>query len=527
MALMIAARWASWYAPLMPRSVRMPSTRCAALPLVGLFCALTNTAPLLAREFVVATTGVLTSIQHALDLARASDTVTVRAGTYAERLAVSAGGDGTNGPIVLRAYPGERVYINGRNKSDAAAPHLLHIEDRAYVTIIGLRFCSNLATAARGGSGIFIEGAGAHLVIMSNEFYWLRGRHAMGITVFGTASQPISNIVIVGNIIRDCEPATSEALTLNGNVCDFRVCDNLVSNVNNIGIAFIGGERDIHPVHGARNGICSGNRVIAARSSYGGGYAAGIYADGAQSLVIERNCVSGCDMGIEVGAENAGWEATNVTVQSNLIVCNDKIGLIFGGYDAARGRVRHCTFRNNTVFDNNVLGLSDNDFHGEIIVQYAASNRVYNNLFYVGLNGDGCALYAEANAGNTHNMLDYNLYYRGGGGVSFTWHGVQYTSFQAYTNASATGDKHALFTPPELVAPPSDVALTPVSPCIDSGDPSYLPEPGVVDFAGNPRLYGAYVDIGAYELIPEPSLVWCWGAAISLTLLRVRAIIHL
>ena len=58
---------------------------------------------------------------------------------------------------------------------------------------------------------------------------------------------PISDLVIDGNEIYDCEPATSEALTLNGNVDGFAVTNNVVRDVNNIGIDFIGGETDIQP----------------------------------------------------------------------------------------------------------------------------------------------------------------------------------------------------------------------------------------------------------------------------------------
>lgn len=41
------------------------------------------------------------------------------------------------------------------------------------------------------------------------------------------------------------------------------------------------------------------------------------------------------------------------------------------------------------------------------------------------------------------------------------------------------------------------------SPCIDAGDPHEAPDAGEVDFYGNPRLAGAVVDMGAYELRNE------------------------
>ena len=34
---------------------------------------------------------------------------------------------------------------------------------------------------------------------------------------------------------------------------------------------------------------------------------------------------------------------------------------------------------------------------------------------------------------------------------------------------------------------------------INFGDPGFIAEPGATDFAGNPRLQGCWVDLGAYE----------------------------
>jgi len=44
-----------------------------------------------------------------------------------------------------------------------------------------------------------------------------------------------------------------------------------------------------------------------------------------------------------------------------------------------------------------------------------------------------------------------------------------------------------------------DYHLQPLSPCIDAGDPSYVPQPGETDIDGQARLSGAAVDMGADE----------------------------
>ncbi len=45
-----------------------------------------------------------------------------------------------------------------------------------------------------------------------------------------------------------------------------------------------------------------------------------------------------------------------------------------------------------------------------------------------------------------------------------------------------------------------DYRLLPDSPCIDTGDPNYIPIPGETDLDGNPRIVNGIVDMGAYEL---------------------------
>jgi len=53
---------------------------------------------------------------------------------------------------------------------------------------------------------------------------------------------------------------------------------------------------------------------------------------------------------------------------------------------------------------------------------------------------------------------------------------------------------------PLFIAPSrGDYHLSADSPCIDAGDPKYLPETGKTDLDGRPRLLGSAVDIGAYE----------------------------
>jgi hypothetical protein len=64
---------------------------------------------------------------------------------------------------------------------------------------------------------------------------------AMAITVYNLDQKTSRRQLIIDNCtLYDCEPAWSEALTLNGNIEQFQVTNNRVYNINNIGIDFIG-----------------------------------------------------------------------------------------------------------------------------------------------------------------------------------------------------------------------------------------------------------------------------------------------
>ncbi len=57
-----------------------------------------------------------------------------------------------------------------------------------------------------------------------------------------------------------------------------------------------------------------------------------------------------------------------------------------------------------------------------------------------------------------------------------------------------------------------DYRLQPASPCIDAGDPAFVPQPGETDMAGEPRLQFCRVDMGAHE---SPLLRDCDGSGVA------------
>jgi cysteine-rich repeat protein len=445
-----------------------------------------------AEELIVAESGGdFSSIQAALDAAPAGTTISVREKPipYFEKLVFPRSGNVIDGFITLQAFPGDHPVVDG---TGVPGSNMVLIDSRSYIKLIGFEIRNNLGV--NDGSGVRILGSGSHIQIRNNRIHDIRGQHAMGITVYGTKSDPISDLVIDGNEIFDCEPFRSEALTLNGNVTGFQVMNNIVRDVNNIGIDFIGGETDIQPDPSkvARNGVCRRNQVYRANQK-GGGFAGGIYVDGGRDIIIENNIVAESDLGIEVGAENNGTDAENIMVRSNLLYANKRVCIVFGGYQASVGRVTDSQFLNNTCYKNDTLG----EGVGELWIQYASDNVVRNNIFYG--TAQNILLYSEN--GNVNNRLDYNLFFTeaGGGAVEFAWKNTSYQGFDAYQTGSGE-DANSLFADPAFVDPDSlDFHLGSTSPAIDGGDPNFVPDPNEVDLDGSLRQSGSRVDIGVDE----------------------------
>ena len=436
------------------------------------------------------------TIQKACDTLTPGSTVYVKAGQYSEKITVNVSGTSSGGDITIRNYESDLVVIDGTGVS---GDNIIYIEDKDYIKIIGFEICNNIGVS--DGSGIRIEGSGEHIELKNNKIYEIRGSDAMGITVYGTnASKSISYLIIDGNEIYNCDPAHSEALTLNGNVEQFEVTNNIIHDVNNIGIDFIGGEKTCpdNSKDATRSGVCRGNKVYKANSGYGGGYAAGIYVDGGNTIVIERNTVYDCDMGIEIGCEIKGEIAYDIVVRNNFVFNNGKRGIVFGGYDYPNtGKVQNCKFYNNTCFNNDTQSTGD----GELRIEYAENCDIRNNIFY---SSSQSILMTKAVWNSNNIVLDYNLWFAeaGSDNITIDWEGTEYSSFAAYLNGTGE-DAHSLFNNPIFLSTTltnPDLHLTSGSPAIDAGDPALGSSVvGDYDVDGDLRISGGRVDIGADE----------------------------
>ena len=341
------------------------------------------------------------TVQKAVSRIEPGSEVIIHSGEYPPfELDESASGT-KSAPVTISAAPGETAVIkaDGPARKKAVDPagteesFGIMMENVSFITIKGLEvdggthgiaYYSTDPDPARSPArrDISIEGCTVH---------GIRGVH--GICVYGEDPRAaVKDLRITGNEVYDCECGSSETIAVNGNIDGFEISGNIVHDSNNIGIDMIGfegtakdeGSADPFASDYARNGICTGNTVYdistEGNDAYrkGSGYdlcAGGIYVDGGQDILISKNHVLSCDIGIEVATEHSpeetpGAKASGVKVLGNSIIGCSAAGISLGGYAPDLGFTEGCEFSGNTLLCN-----SD-----QIVVQKSRNNLIERNI---------------------------------------------------------------------------------------------------------------------------------------------------
>ena len=433
--------------------------------------------PELSHAVIVSKTGGdYNRIQDALDNAVPGDTIYVKEGTYKEKLEFYRGGSRGMGYIVLKNYENDKVVLDGRGIRDDS---MVYINNQSYIVIQGFEIINNLNV--RNGAAIMIEGHGSNIEIRNNKIHEMRGRQAMGITVYGTSSTPYEYIIIDWNEIFNSEPKKTGAIHINGNVRNFKVINNSVHDVNSAGIDIIGGETWIKGYF-PQNGLCKNNVVYRARSKIRSDNFAGIHVAGARDITIEGNRIYDNNIGINIAAWKKGVDTTGIVVRQNIIYSNDNEGMSFGGYERRSGRVINSEFYNNVLYKNGVEMGGDGELNG----RFASNNVIANNIIFAGRQG---IIYASWN-GDDGNTFDNNCYYRQANSekVPFFVNDTGFEDFREY-RSSTSRDRNSIFSDPLFNNERShDFTLKKNSPCIDTGVDMGL------------AYSNAAPDIGAFEL---------------------------
>jgi len=453
------------------------------------------------------------TIQHAANTAVAGDTVYAMGGVYNEIVTFPNSGSATSGYITFESYPGQTATVDGTGLTVPGGQYgLLTIQNRNYLAVGGFEirnYTSN--SVADVPIGIYITGADSYIQILGNRIHDIvttaKGcnANALGLAAYGSsAPASINNLTIGGNEVFDNTTGCSETVTLNGNVENWSVTNNIIHDNNNIGFDAIGFEHvSPDPAYDqARDGEVSGNIVYNITSydnpAYGKQYAAdGIYVDGGTEIVIERNLVHNTDLDLELASENSGKLTSYITARSNLIYYANSVGVSIGGYGPQRGGTDHCDIVNNALFMND----TKNTGNGEFQIQYYATNNIFENNI-VNATSQGLFLHSITDSEPDPAILDYNLYFSSTGAAAgiWQWNQTKYRGFTKYQQATGQ-DAHSSFANPlflRTTAPP-DLQVQPSSPAVDKGINLGPTVVGTLDFAGNPRVQGPDIDIGAYE----------------------------
>lgn len=520
------------------------------------------------------------TIQKAANSAPAGCTVWIAAGNYPERVVFTVSGNAAAGPIVFRGAPGGGTVVDGSgfgnahfsSWSGAFGKGLIDITDCSHLRLQDLEIIG----PSTGSTQHFLMGVhvaktqadpnpmgGIELVRLNVHDVAYTGSSgyggAQGIAFYGgSTTQAITDVLIQECEVHHLRLGQSESVTLNGNIDGFLIESNFIHDNDNIGLVCIGWEGTAggshsedssdanahlygghHPLDRARNGQIVGNTV--SRCSTDAPVrnptyplhdfsAAGIYIDGAASVVIERNAVDECDIGIELGCEHGGVDllgnprgAEDVVVRDNIVSYCGQFGIGIGGYNAYRGTVTGSRILNNTIFKCSSLSWGGGQLHvgkchgnlfaNNILVARGLSDTVdydgYANSGWDWLYDLGVVLGSAVGPTHNHsNVLDSNLYYteNGAANLYWKWQAADSAPLQQGFSGLAALDGNGLFGDPLFVLPSSgrtqgneDLRLSgPGSPAVDSGDTG-LGDLGALDFAGLMRVFGVAVDRGAHE----------------------------
>lgn len=427
-------------------------------------------------------------------------------------MTIAHSGSATAGFISLEAGPGQGPVIDGTGlKVPTGQYGLVTINNASFIRLVGFELRNyRSSSAALVPIGVYVEGAGSHIEILSNHIHNIAttvttsAGDALGIAVYGTtAPTAISWVTINGNELDDLTTGFSESLSLSGNVQYFEITDNLIHDNDNIGVnveGFFHTAPDGYDL--ARDGLVAGNTVYNITSVHNPAYgdtpgADGIYVDGGEFVTVQQNLVHNADIGIEMASENQGKTTNQVLTRDNVVYHSLVTGIPIGGAsDAKNGGTTNCVIANNTLFDSDTSQSGS----GEFQIQFnAADNLFYNNILYA--NAQGLLVNAFAAGSSAPATLNHNLYYSpaGRGGSQWIWLGRTYTGLSTY-KAKTNEDAKCLFANPQFVNAASfNFQPASTSPAISLGQDLGVADIGLTDEAGNPRTMASTVDAGAYE----------------------------
>ncbi len=395
------------------------------------------------------------TIQKAADTLTAGETVSIRGGTYHERILPRNSGE-PGKEITYVAYPGETVTIDGDSitlPDDLAG--LFEINGKSYIRISRLRVIN--AGPNNDNAGIMVLDA-SNIIIENNTTY---NTNSSGIGVWGSR-----NVIVIGNQIEEAAVGGWQECISVAGTDTFEVNNNKVLNCHKEGICIKDGSsngqvyrNDVHHIH-----------------------AVGVYVDAwdkyTHDIAVFDNVVHDTENDGFALASEMGGLLENIRLDNNIAYNNRFIGL----HITQNGDTDVHPMRNVSLINNTVVGNGVGDWGGGIAVDsneitnvVVRNNIVSNNLSFQMVIGSDVPLEQVS--------IDYNLV----------------DGFREY-EGEIYGQNYIVGDPLFVDAAANDFHLQQDSPAVNAGSPTDVPN---TDFDGNTRPQDGEPDVGAYEFIAD------------------------
>ncbi len=410
------------------------------------------------------------TIQKAADTLTAGDSVFIKSGTYTETSKIVPKNSGvSNALITYAAYPGDSPVIDGSSISLANWFGIIDLTDKANIKIRGVTILNSDAAGifARRAENIYVENNNTSNSWSSGIQFW----QSTNIFVLSNDVQfaCMGNNGTGGGDLQEC-------ITLSG-VDTFEIKYNHVHD-RPISTDSNGGE-GIDAKEACRYGEIAYNVVHGIKRELG------IYVDGWRShehdIEVFNNTVYDSHAGIIIAVERSEGSVKNVKIYNNIIYNNQYAGIEIAANDDDAPKENIYIF-NNICYSN---GYHSTQWGGGIYVSSKNVKNIFikNNICSKNVPWQiATATASESDLTVQNNLINSYLDYSGG------------------TEHSIKGENSVEANPEFSNINSYNFNLLPGSPAINAGTNAGWTSEST-DFAGNPRVIGSAVDIGAYEFV--------------------------